>query len=188
MADEQISEALKRLIKQSNNNNFFVAEVERVDKENFSLDAKLEDSDLSISGVRLNPSETAGKTLLQFPSIGTKVLLAKLDNTEFLLLSCDEVESVLWENNAGFSMEINSTGDLIFNGGDLGGLVKVQELSNQLNKNNVLLAAVLAVINGAPILEPGNAAPSALQIALKAAVLGKNLGDFSQLENPKIKQ
>ncbi len=188
MANEQLSEAIKKLLNKSQSNCFFMAQVESVDKDNYTLNAKLEDSNLPVEGVRLKPSEGEGYTLLQFPVIGSLVLLAQLDKTEFLLLSCDQVETVLWKNEAGFAMEIDENGDLIFNGGSLGGMVKVQELTVQLNKNNTLLAAILAIINGAPITEAGGGAPSALQAALKVALVGKSLGDFSQLENPKIKQ
>ena len=188
MAIEQLAESLNKLISKANKSCFFTAEVILVDKDNFTLNAKLEDSELEILGIRLKPSEGASKTFIQFPKVGSRVLLSRLDNTEYLLLACDEVETVLWQNSGSFNMEIKADGELIFNGGSLGGLVKAQELKLQLQKNNDVLAAILAVINGAPIPEAGNGAPSALQVALKAVVTGKILGNFNQLENPKISQ
>ena len=64
---------------------------------------------------------------------------------------------------------------------------KAIELKTQLNKNNILLAHIMAIINGPPVTEPGNGAPSALQIALKSAISSDQLGDFSNIENPNVK-
>ena len=79
------------------------------------------------------------------------------------------------------------TEDIELGGANFGGLTKTPELVTQLNKNNDLLTAMLSIINGAPILEPGNGSPSALQTSLKSALTGKSLGDFSNLENEKVK-
>lgn len=75
-----------------------------------------------------------------------------------------------------------------FNGGTLGGLTKTQELKTQLDKSNTLIESLLAVINGTEIPEPGNGSPSALQIALSAAITGQSLGEYSDIENEKITQ
>jgi hypothetical protein len=72
------------------------------------------------------------------------------------------------------------------NDGSLGGLTKTKVLQTQLNKNNALLSHIIAIINGTPVTEPGSGAPSALQIALKAAIATDSVGDFSNIENTKI--
>lgn len=77
-------------------------------------------------------------------------------------------------------------GVIQFNGGEFGGLTKTLELQLQLDKTNQLLTALLTVINGAPIPEPGSGSPSALQIALKTALVGQELGDYSNIENTSI--
>ena len=57
MAIEQLAEALKQLINKSSKACFLTAKVSGVDKENFTLTAKLEDgSDLEIAGINLKPS------------------------------------------------------------------------------------------------------------------------------------
>lgn len=70
--------------------------------------------------------------------------------------------------------------------GTYGGLTKTQELQTQLNKTNDLLTQILNIINGSTVTEPGNGAPSALQAALKVAITGKSLGDYSNIENSHI--
>lgn len=77
---------------------------------------------------------------------------------------------------------------VIFNDGTLGGMVKAKELKTQSDKDKDILSALLSIINGAPINEPGGGAPSALQIALRAALAGKQVGTWDNLENDKITQ
>ena len=86
-------------------------------------------------------------------------------------------------------VEINSVqeGEVIINGGNNGGMTITPTLRAELQKNNVILQALLNVINGAPIPEPGQGAPSALQSALSGAVTGRQVGDFSNIENDKVK-
>jgi hypothetical protein len=104
------------------------------------------------------------------PKEGTDCLIAILEGD-------DATAFMLYANEA----------DLIeFNGGSNGGLAITPTLINELNKTNAILQAIVNIINGASIPEPGNGAASALQTALKTAITNKNLGDFSQVENKKI--
>jgi hypothetical protein len=73
-----------------------------------------------------------------------------------------------------------------FQGGEFGGLTKTLELQTQLNKTNALLQAIITIISGSPIPEPGSNTPSALQQALNAAIAGQELGDYSEIENTTI--
>jgi hypothetical protein len=79
-----------------------------------------------------------------------------------------------------------ASGVIQYNDGSFGGLTKTLELQTQLDKTNQLLTAILDIINGVPIDEPGSGAPSALQAALRAALSGQELGDYSQIENTRI--
>ena len=79
-----------------------------------------------------------------------------------------------------------AAGVIQFNDGSFGGLTKTQELVRQLTIQNSLLTAILSVLNGAPIPEPGSGAPSALQAALKIALIGQQIGDYSDIENTTI--
>jgi len=113
---------------------------------------------------------------LGFGSVDTK----PVDGSDCLIAILEGNESV------AFLMYANEVELLQFNGGENGGLTITPELVTQLNKTNELLQAVLTVLSGTPIPEPGNGSPSALQAALKAAVAGKQLGDYTSIENPKI--
>jgi hypothetical protein len=72
-------------------------------------------------------------------------------------------------------------------GAKYGGLTKTLELKEQLNKTTTLLQHLISIITGPPINEPGSGSPSALQAALSAAIASDALGDFSDIENPKVK-
>jgi hypothetical protein len=58
-------------------------------------------------------------------------------------------------------------------------LVKYNELKENYDKTKEVLDSILTILNGAPIPEPGNGAPSALQTALSSALAGKSTGDIS---------
>jgi len=84
--------------------------------------------------------------------------------------------------------KIEITEDLIqFDDGQNNGLVKVDVLKEYISKTNQILNAILTVINGTPINEPGNGAPSALQTVLKTSLAGKNTEPATQIENDKVK-
>lgn len=104
------------------------------------------------------------------PVLNTDCLIAIVEGDEAtaFLLYADEAELIQ------------------FNGGENGGLTITPTLKENLDKNNDILEALLNVINGGPILEPGNGSASALQTALQTAVAGKEIGDFTNIENSII--
>jgi hypothetical protein len=82
---------------------------------------------------------------------------------------------------------LTSKGEVWLNGDNYGGVLIEKKLVDELKKVNDLLQGVLSVINGAPITEPGNGSPSALQLALKGVVAGKALPQYQSITNEKVK-
>ncbi len=113
---------------------------------------------------------------LGFGSVDTK----PVENTDCLIAILEGQESV------AFLIYAVETELMEFNGGSNGGLTNTPELKTQLDKTNELLQAIITVLSGSLIPEPGNGSPSALQTALKAVITGKTLGDYSQIEDTKI--
>lgn len=110
-------------------------------------------------------------TMTVKPVLNTDCLIAIVegDNATAFLLYADEAELIQ------------------FNTGENGGLTITPKLVEELEKNNVILQALLDVINSnPPVVEPGNNAASALQAAFKTAVAAKELGDFTHIEDTKI--
>jgi hypothetical protein len=173
-----IKEALERLLAEKLPVQVVVGKVISVDKSSMTCDIDLQTAPNMI-GVRLR-SVIDGKEqgILVVPKIGSNVLVGLIDNRKqsAFVIGFGEVENVRVLCD-----------DIELAGNSFGGLVKVEELKSQLNKTNQLLQSILGIFNGAPIPEPGNGSPSALQAALKGAVTGKVLGDFNNLENKKVK-
>ena len=71
------------------------------------------------------------------------------------------------------------------NGSDYGGLIKIEELKKQLQKNTAILNGLLGVLK-VPAAEPGNGSPSVFQAALLGAIGTMQTGDFSNIENNKV--
>lgn len=102
------------------------------------------------------------------PSVGSFVVVNWINKKLSVIVLYSEVDAIIFQN------------------GTNGGLTITPELKTQLDKTNNLLTALINIISGAPIPEPGNSAPSALQAALSAALTGQNLGDYNNIENDKF--
>ena len=135
---------------------------------------------------RLQASLNIADGLYIVPEIGSKVLLTWINKKTGIITqytSISEINIIIGDSTLSIV-----DGVVTFNGGSLGGMCITPELKTQLDKTNSLLTALITVINGAPILEPGVGNPSALQIALSAALIGKSLGDYTNIENENILQ
>jgi hypothetical protein len=66
--------------------------------------------------------------------------------------------------------------------------VRYSILKSEYDKTKTVLDNILSIINGPPIPEPGNGAPSALQQALAAAVVNLQTGNIagSKIEEIKV--
>lgn len=96
------------------------AEVLQVDEANGTMDVKGIADELEYYDVSLG----CGSVVL-IPEKGSLCIIAVVEgvDTECLLISADKVERV----------KVKASTELVFNGGELGGLVKVQELTDFLN-------------------------------------------------------
>ncbi len=77
--------------------------------------------------------------------------------------------------------------EIIYQGGENGGLINIETLKTELAKNNAIITNLLTVLNGVPITEAGNGAVSALQAVLSTAVEGLPVGDFNGMEDKLFK-
>lgn len=171
MTEAQILDNLRRI--GNGNEKTFLALVEKNYPDKDYIDVK----DLSgtlYPEVRkraaIGEGDTSKKGIVITPVTGSSVIISRIGASDELFVEMfSEVESI------------------VFDGGVNGGLAITPKLVQELNKNNTLLQAIITILSGSPIPEPGNGSPSALQTALKGAISGKELGDFSEIENSKIK-
>ena len=166
MNTQNIGDLIKQLAANSEEVYSLPCKVVSIDSDNL---AELEplNGDPNLLGVRL----TAGASETPFlvtPVIGSAVIATFLSrNTAFISLY-SEIESV----------EIR--------GGDLGGLVKVEELKSELAKLTARVDGIISAINnGVPVPTDGGAA---LQTTIKAALATiVNKEDFTNIENENVK-
>lgn len=110
----------------------YLARVESVDIEECTC-TLVDDGGQEFFDVRLRPVTGANKSLLQIPRQGSFVLAVRIESTEeWMVVACDEVEKV--HLIVGASELIITEDDILINGGKLGGLVKISELTAKLNE------------------------------------------------------
>ena len=128
--------------------------------------------------VKLNAGKTEKKVIV-IPKVGSFVLVGIIYNSKQsrFIVSVSEVDKVI----------IDAETSVVFNGGENGGLCITPTLKTELDKNNAILTAILNVLNGAPVMEPGTAPSNMLQTALKTAVTGKQVGDITHIEKSSVK-
>lgn len=150
--------------------NTFEAIVLERDDENMTVDVEpFEEAELF--DVRLKAGiDQVQQGIVEFPTVGSTVLVGIIRNNveTCFILKCSEVEKI------------------VINGGELGGLVNWPDVKAELQKNNEILEAMLDILTGAPVNEPGNGAPSALQASLSGALAAKQVGDFEDKEDLKV--
>ena len=169
------------------------ATVLSVDQENLTCDVQPIDETSEYLDVSLRSISGGGDGSYVIPAVGSVVTIAALSRNDAVIVASEAFEAVVVKAGettvkvSGSSVQIEAQA-VEFNGGELGGLVKINELTTELNKVKAILTGLLNVINLAPIPEPGSGSPSAFQTAFKAALTGSQIPDFSNLENPAIKQ
>lgn len=76
-----------------------------------------------IDKVRLNAITTADKGIVVIPKTGTYVLVSRLGEVNWFVTLCGEVEKI----------SIDAEADIVINGGQLGGLIKIEDLIGSIN-------------------------------------------------------
>lgn len=153
-----------------------LAQVKTVDEAGMVCDLYDDENGLDFHDVRLRPVLDNKKSVTLIPKIGSWALAVRIeDSDDWMIVSCGEVEKVLY-----------TCDNVIFNEGLNGGLVNWPEVKAELDKTNELISSLVGVINGSIIPEPGSGSASALQAALKSALIGKVLGNYDGKEDTKI--
>ena len=149
----------------------FPAKVTSVNEANLTIDVE-PIGEPELFDVRLKAGvDNVTDGIVHFPKVGSIVLCSMVANSK--------QDAVV--------MFTSSVDKVLMFGGENGGLTITPKLVDELNKTNELLNALLDVIKGAPVMEPGNGSPSALQTQLNAVLADKELGDYSEIENEKVK-
>ncbi len=161
--------------------------VKSIDKDKNTCDIEPLNGGAEYQDVRLQPITGSNSTgFFLYPKQDTNVLALIINQTEVFLLSVQEVESMKLFVSDSFKLEVDNQGNAVFNDGNNGGLIIIQKLQEQIDKNSQLLQTMLNVFSS-PVSEPGNGAPSVFQAALLAATTGQQVANLSNITNDKIK-
>ena len=130
----------------------FTAKVVAVNESDGLID--VENNSVKYLGVRLRSIADGGKGIVIVPKNNTMVTVGKLENSnQYVLLNCSEVDKVIIDCD-----------NIVYNGGDNDGLVKVKELKTKLNDLEKEFNKLKQVFTAwSPVSNDGGA-------ALKAAV------------------
>ena len=123
-----------------------------------------------IFDVRLKAAVTeVNDGMVQIPVVGTSVLCGLIGN----------------DDNTCIVLAIDRVDQTLFNGGENGGLINIQTLINELNKTNDVVNAIKNSLTGwTPVGGDGGAA---LKTYASSQLTGKVVGDFSAMEDVKVK-
>lgn len=182
-----------------------VCTVDAVDKDARTLDCTPLDEGAPLLGVNLQANQESKVGVVSFPRVGSFVVVGFVaDGSAGVVLLTDDVESVevvISDDTARVTMDEDGVrvevGDettaeltkdgIVFNGGDLGGLVKVEELTKQINAIEKDINTLKNVFTGwVTVPQDGGAAlkTAATTWAGQTLTLTKR-GDY---ENEKVKQ
>lgn len=143
---------------------------------------------LDLSGVRLTPTTTErSETLLLTPAKDSYVLVGSIssDLNNLSVLSADTLASIEL-NTGGISVFIDKNG-ITLNDGELGGLVKLEDVTEKINKLEREINTLKKIFTAwTPVLNDGGGALKASAASWAGSQM--TLTQSSELENKKVKQ
>ncbi|MDR3133225.1 MAG: hypothetical protein LBU42_04290 [Prevotellaceae bacterium] len=186
--DEQVRAALAEFITK-HISVCFVGVVSDISKAESDGTVTVKYNDLDFE-VRLQA--VTGKTdkgYIPIPAVGSEVFCASEGNSDnsFVMIACSEIEKALLKIGST-SVEIISE-KILINGGQLGGLVKLKELKDNLDSLKQYVEAIHSALPSAfNAIGASTAASGALgATSYQGSMAGKIL-QLKDMENDKIKQ
>jgi hypothetical protein len=163
------------------------AKVIAVDQANYTVDVTFP-TGFELPEVRLKTSVDGNKNgFVLIPEVGTNVLVSLIGNIkdECFVVSFDKIAKVLFVGNDKMVVSFDAEGNVIFNEGMLGGIVKIEQLISRLNAieqkvNDLILACKSQVVT----LAPAGTFPMA---SFFTSVTNLESSQRSDLENEKLK-
>lgn len=181
-----IGQMIKALARQGMDIETRVCLVTAVDAETRTVDCEPLDESAPILGVNLQANQGVKLGIVTFPKVGSHVIVAMMNEgmggCVIATEDIDEVEVVIGES----SIVVTEDG-IVLNGGNLGGMVKVEALTSRINNiENDLNTLKEVFAKWVPAPQDGGAALKGVisSWASETLVLTER-GDY---ENEKVKQ
>jgi len=187
--ENEIRKALLRLFQGEAPVQVFAGKVKAVSQTDFTCDVDPADGGATFFNVRLKASvdnDTNG--IVAIPEVGSDVLCGVIANNHnaIFVLMYTKIETYKITSASGGFLELDKNGQIKLNGDSLGGLVKVNVLKTELAKTNAVVNAIKNVLMQW-VVAPGDGG-AALKAFAIANLTPQATGDFSQIENVKVKQ
>ena len=179
---------IRSLAKDTTGAAVMVCQVTAVDSDRRTVDVQPLDEGAPMLGVGLQANQESTNGLVAIPREGSYVVVAKFSGYEAgVVVLMDDIESV--EVIIGdYSIKMDDQG-IVLNGGDLGGLVKLTELNNNLNAIKTYVEALSnAVKIGLTSVGAGTAASGTNGAAAFEGTMNGRTITFQNMENQDVKQ
>ncbi len=179
-----IEEAVKILAHRNEHLYALTGKVKSVDVNKRTCEVLPVNEDSMLVDVRLQAIESGNTGILIVPEENSDVIVGFLSRNDAFVLHIQEIKNIII--SVGYSQMEITENNIVLNGGNLGGLVKVASLIQKLNALENDINILKTVITAwTPVSGDGGA-------ALKTAVAGWagqtiTLTTQNDLENPKIK-
>lgn len=130
-SDEELREGLRRTAGAYAPDSSVIAQVDSVNEDECTC-VLVDNDGQEFFDVRLQPVTGKNKYFLQIPKKKSFVLAVRIEGSDdWMIVACEEVEKV--QLIVGSSEVIITENDILLNGGELGGLIKISELTAKLN-------------------------------------------------------
>lgn len=186
---EEYRNALRAFIKRTAGaGSSILAKVASVNETDYTCDLIDDDENATpYKDVRLRPVLDGQESITIFPKEGTWALAVQIEDTEdWMIIAVGEAEKYRIKIGT-ISFEMTSAG-IVFNGGTLDGLVKLNDLVTKLNHVEDDLNALKAVFKTAWVVVPSDGG-AALKTAATAWANNSIIKTVkADLENTKVKQ
>lgn len=181
-----VKEVLKRFVKGQQRWPLITGKVKALDGELCDVDPS--DGGPTIFSVRIKPAvNNAAFGVIAYPKVSSPCVIGELDGdpNKYVLLQCERIDHMLVKMDGGAVLELRAGGVVAINDDDYGGLVKVQELRQDLAKVNAILQAIQQTFaNWIPT--NGDSGVAALK-ASSNAFTALQRPDFQTIESQKTK-
>lgn len=197
-----IREAIRELAKGSADVHSLICIVDAVDKEKRTVDCSPIDEGAPLLAVNLQANQESKHGIVIYPKVGSYVVVSFVaEGSAGVVTLTDEIESVevvieqnkVMLNNEkatiqvgdDVSIEVANNG-IVMNGGDFGGLIKIEELTKKINDlidkfNNHTHNIPTIITNGSATTQ------TAVQVAVPAPISKAIKLNKADYENVKVK-
>lgn len=199
-----IQEAIKQLSVSGAEIYCKICTIDAVDVEARTVDCSPLDESAPLVGVNLQANQDAGTGVVAIPAPGSYVVVGFLSPSAAVVILTEKIDRYLVDIGDAHAritdgqidiavkdttVKVDSSG-IVMNGGGLGGLVKIQELTDKLNE---LIDAFNAhtheiATGGIAVTGSATAQSNATPVSVPAIMAKQKHVSVADYENPKIKQ